>query len=865
MFIKMKTPEKDRSTAQAMVEFALVLPILLTLVYGVLEAGRLLFIFASVNTASRQAVRYGSAIGLVDTNNDGTIDTPRYEDCVGITAAANNVAFLAPFTNINISYDRGLDGSGNVVAISGINPDPSFGDVCTSTASGTIQNGDRVNVYVSAQFSPIISFVHLNPLTIESSASRTIVGEISIQVTAVPGSWPGAGSSENAIVLSLSPESGTFAGIGETINFQYIIFNSGSKTLAAPFTLTVSSPSGGISHNCGNLNGTLAPGGSITCNGSYVTTLADVNTGQVIHTATVTSGVTTSNEVTGIYTSEAVLSLDLNLTKVTPTEAFTEGIIINYSFALTNTGNVSLKGPFNITDNDILGIFVCSNLALAPGETATCVAQHAITVSDINAGSITNNAYARDADSNTVSNVVSATVVTKVLQMTVEMPTLTVPVRPNDIIEIKYSLRNWDPSSPITTPTILGTNIGNITCPDSIPAGSAITCTGQYTVTKAAIEAATSPINIATASGVLNAQNTFSAEITTQFPPLAAPLLEIVSITPMPTPAAPSDATGMVYEYVVKNSGNTTLNNVQIVDSTLGITATCLSTTLAPTVPATTTICTSSPYAVTDTDRANGSITSSVQATANSGDGAVLVTSGLKEVIAITHSGSRVAFTLTADPITILASSPIRFTFKVKNTGGTILTDYTFLRDAGPILDVSACNNPITPIGIGKEITCTPPDIIISQTTTATWRVNTPETGDVGAPPVTIKLTGICTITSKTFISGKEVQIKLANSSIINASVSQIKVTWNVDGGTQTLNSASLVDTSSSSLIWGPAAIATSPYTISSFNVGSNRIIPNASTKTLILSFKSPYKVSANDEIVVSFAESECAPITIKP
>ena len=50
---------------QGMVEFALVLPLLLLLVYGVIEAGRLLFIYSAVFTSSREGARYGSASGDV--------------------------------------------------------------------------------------------------------------------------------------------------------------------------------------------------------------------------------------------------------------------------------------------------------------------------------------------------------------------------------------------------------------------------------------------------------------------------------------------------------------------------------------------------------------------------------------------------------------------------------------------------------------------------------------------------------------------------------------------------------------------------------------------------------------------------------
>src|SRR6185503_784156 len=99
---KMYLPKKSR--AQAMVEFAIALPILLLLLYGVLEAGRLLFLYSTVVTASRQAVRYGAATG----END--LGTPRYNDCDGIRAAANKVAFLSGpggFDNVTIYWDTG--------------------------------------------------------------------------------------------------------------------------------------------------------------------------------------------------------------------------------------------------------------------------------------------------------------------------------------------------------------------------------------------------------------------------------------------------------------------------------------------------------------------------------------------------------------------------------------------------------------------------------------------------------------------------------------------------------------------------------------------------------------------------------------
>src|SRR5512143_4259638 len=88
---------RPKSPAQAMVEFALALPILLLVVYGLIETGRLLFMYASVVTAARQAARYGSATGDIGTG------TRYYNDCNGIEAAARKLEFIQRFSSITIA------------------------------------------------------------------------------------------------------------------------------------------------------------------------------------------------------------------------------------------------------------------------------------------------------------------------------------------------------------------------------------------------------------------------------------------------------------------------------------------------------------------------------------------------------------------------------------------------------------------------------------------------------------------------------------------------------------------------------------------------------------------------------------------
>jgi hypothetical protein len=53
------------------------------------------------------------------------------------------------------------------------------------------QNGDRLLVSVSTSFAPILPFIPLKPMTIESSSSRTILVDIDIEVTPEAQGWTG--------------------------------------------------------------------------------------------------------------------------------------------------------------------------------------------------------------------------------------------------------------------------------------------------------------------------------------------------------------------------------------------------------------------------------------------------------------------------------------------------------------------------------------------------------------------------------------------------------------------------------------------------------------------------------------------------
>ncbi len=158
-----------RTKAQTLVEFALILPILLMIIYGLLEVGRLIFIYSTVVSASREAARYGSATGLNDAG-----DILRYKDCAGIREAAQNVDFLDVISdaNISITYD-----TGPFTSIYSTCPGPIGGPTDTQINTPPLS---RIKVQVSATFTPLAAIVPLNPITFALSNARTIIGSVQI-------------------------------------------------------------------------------------------------------------------------------------------------------------------------------------------------------------------------------------------------------------------------------------------------------------------------------------------------------------------------------------------------------------------------------------------------------------------------------------------------------------------------------------------------------------------------------------------------------------------------------------------------------------------------------------------------------------
>jgi uncharacterized repeat protein (TIGR01451 family) len=146
----------------------------------------------------------------------------------------------------------------------------------------------------------------------------------------------------------------------------------------------------------------LAPGQSVTGTATYVVTQVDLDSGSVTNFA----------NATGSYNNKPVLSNNTNITisaiqnpslkiekEVDPKTYFAVGDLIDYSYTVTNKGNVDIAGPITVKDS-MFGSAKISSSGLAPGQSITKGNSYLITPYDIDTGFVINSAFATGSFNN---------------------------------------------------------------------------------------------------------------------------------------------------------------------------------------------------------------------------------------------------------------------------------------------------------------------------------------------------------------------------------------------------------------------------------------------------------------------------------
>lgn len=156
----MKRKERGQNT----VEFALVFPLLLAVVVGLLEFGRAIWVLSSVYTASWEATRYAITVGVTGGG------TPHYLDCDGIKDVATDFGGPGQVTDadVTITYDSG----------------PGTGSIGSCPVNPTdLESGDRIILQVIGHFDPaaFVPLLDIPSFDITSTTRRTLIQEVIIQ------------------------------------------------------------------------------------------------------------------------------------------------------------------------------------------------------------------------------------------------------------------------------------------------------------------------------------------------------------------------------------------------------------------------------------------------------------------------------------------------------------------------------------------------------------------------------------------------------------------------------------------------------------------------------------------------------------
>lgn len=140
---------RRRSRGQALVEFALVVPWFLLLLFGIIEAGRFIFYYESLSHATREGARYAIVNGANTLGCPSGPAAPGSSPCD--TTGANVIARVR-------------------------NAAPGVPDAITVTPTWLPDNGrgSTVEVVASMQYRTLVPLVPLPPITVTAESSLVI-------------------------------------------------------------------------------------------------------------------------------------------------------------------------------------------------------------------------------------------------------------------------------------------------------------------------------------------------------------------------------------------------------------------------------------------------------------------------------------------------------------------------------------------------------------------------------------------------------------------------------------------------------------------------------------------------------------------
>ncbi len=303
---------------------------------------------------------------------------------------------------------------------------------------------------------------------------------------------------------------------------------------------------------------------------------------------------------------------------------------------------------------------------------------------------------------------------------------------PGQTIGYAYLITNTG-GAPVFAPYTVADDKVTVACPEtpaSLLPGESVTCTASHVTTQADVDAG-QIVNLATATARdLGGRAVTSEQDQATVTANRTATLTIDKQAGVPTGSSVGDT--IDYTFLVENTGNVTLTNVNVSDPQVG-SVSCPATTLGPGAQMT---CTAT-YTLTQDDVDAGTVDNAVSVTATPPPGVTPPTDTDTTSTPIDRSAT-ITLEKQSGGVTDLdgngtdAGDELAYTFLVTNTGNVTLTDVTV---GDPLVGPVDC--PTTPIGPGESVTCTATYVLTQTDIDAGEVVNTADATAVPPAGVT--------------------------------------------------------------------------------------------------------------------------------
>jgi large repetitive protein len=461
----------------------------------------------------------------------------------------------------------------NCPAIPGAGLAPSATLVCTGTYRITQADLDAGSVTNSATGSLTQTVIPVNP------GDPAFVLVTSAPDTATANSAQLPSISVDKRIKAGSPSS--FAAVGDTVTFEYVVLNTGNVTTTANVTIAddkipgvlICAPAG------------LAPGATATCEQDWTADQAALNAGSVTNTAVASTvfGGNTVSSAPDSATVTAVQLAELTIAKalVAPIPTiFDAGQVLNYSYVITNTGNVTITGPITVADN--LTTVTCNPAASlvpapAPGSSVSCTASYTIGANDLTVGSTTNVATASGTFNGNVVQSTAASVtfpVTVTAALSIAKTTTSTDFDAvGDVLSYSYRVTNSGLVGFVGNVFVDDDKTGSFVCRPAtlgiFSVNATFDCARSYTITQADVDRGfvtnTASARTIFAPGTGNAISVESPTDSVTINAVEDPQLTVAkTVTAGANPAQVGET--LTYQIITTNTGNQTIQGIAVSD-----------------------------------------------------------------------------------------------------------------------------------------------------------------------------------------------------------------------------------------------------------------------------------------------------------